>query len=297
MNILVTGGAGFIGSNIVDSLLHLGHNVTVIDNESSGVHEKFYWNDKAKNYKYDICNYEEILPLFKNIDYVFHLAAEARIQPAIINPLLAIKTNVLGTANVLQASRENKVKRVIYSTTSSYYGRKNSLPNVETQQEDCLNPYSISKVTGDKLCKMYFDLYGLETITLRYFNVYGHREPTKGHYAPVIGLFLKQNKEGMPLTIVGDGTQRRDFTHISDVISANLLAMNVKLNNYGEVFNVGGGKNYSILEIADMISSNVVFIPPRLGEAKETLSDTTKIKTQMGWEPKITITDWIKTQI
>lgn len=297
MKILVTGGAGFIGSNLVDKLLNLGHEVTVIDNESSGVHESFYWNDKAKNYKYDICDYEKIYPLFENIDIVFHTAAESRIQPAIINPLLAIKTNVLGTANILQASREHGVKRVIYSTTSSYYGRKNSLPNVETQIEDCLNPYSVSKVSGDKLCKMYFDLYGLETITLRYFNVYGYREPTKGHYAPVIGLFLKQYRNKESLTVVGDGTQRRDFTNINDVVDANMLAMNVNLDTYGEVFNVGYGKNYSVLEICDMISDNIVFIPPRLGEAKETLSDTTKIRKQMGWEPKVALSDWIKTQL
>ena len=168
------------------------------------------------------------------------------------------------------------------------------MPNVETQIEDCLNPYSVSKVAGDKLCKMYFDLYGLKTVTLRYFNVYGDRQPTKGHYAPVIGLFLKQRENNQPLTIVGDGTQRRDFTNIQDVVNANILAMTTELDTYGEVFNVGYGQNYSVNEIAGMISDNVTFISARPGEAKETLSDTNKIKTQMGWEPKVNLQDWIK---
>ena len=294
MKIIVTGGAGFIGSNLVDKLISLGHNVICIDNESAECHEQFYWNPAADNYKYDICDYKKIEPLFAGIDYVFHVAAEARIQPSIVNPLQSIKTNILGTANILQASRTHNVKKVIYSTTSSYYGKKNTLPNVETQIEDCLNPYSVSKVAGDKLCKMYFDLYGLKTVTLRYFNVYGDRQPTKGHYAPVIGLFLKQRENNQPLTIVGDGTQRRDFTNIQDVVNANILAMTTELDTYGEVFNVGYGKNYSINEIAGMISDNVTFISARPGEAKETLSDTNKIKTQMGWEPKVNLQDWIK---
>lgn len=291
--VVVTGGAGFIGSNIVQKLLDLGYHVISIDNESAVCHNNFYWNPNSENYKYDICDYELISPLFKDVDYVFHTAAEARIQPTIANPLLAVKTNVLGTANVLQASRENNVKRVIYSTTSSYYGKKNTLPNVETQSEDCLNPYSVSKVAGDKLCKMYYDLYGLETITLRYFNVYGKNEPTKGHYAPVIGLFLKQFKNGDPLTVVGDGQQRRDFTNIEDVVNANILSMSCNLESYGEVFNVGYGKNYSILEIANMISDKIVFIPARPGEARETLSDTTKIQSAMGWKPSVNLADWI----
>ena len=294
MKIIVTGGAGFIGSNLVDKLISLGHNVICIDNESAECHEQFYWNPAADNYKYDICDYEKIEPLFAGIDYVFHVAAEARIQPSIVNPLQSIKTNILGTANILQASRTHNVKKVIYSTTSSYYGKKNTLPNVETQIEDCLNPYSVSKVAGDKLCKMYFDLYGLKTVTLRYFNVYGDRQPTKGHYAPVIGLFLKQRENNQPLTIVGDGTQRRDFTNIQDVVNANILAMTTELDTYGEVFNVGYGQNYSVNEIAGMISDNVTFIPARPGEAKETLSNTTKIRTQMGWKPEVNLKDWIK---
>jgi UDP-glucose 4-epimerase len=294
---LVTGAAGFIGSNLVEQLIDLGYHVISIDNESATCHDNFHWNSKSENYKYDICNYDLISPLFKDVDYVFHMAAEARIQPTIINPLLAFNTNVIGTANVLQASKENNVKRVIYSTTSSYYGKKNPMPNIETQPEDCLNPYSVSKVSGDKICKMYSDLYGLETIVLRYFNVYGKNEPTKGHYAPVIGLFLKQFKNNEPLTVVGDGLQRRDFTHIDDVVNANILAMTCILEKYGEVFNVGYGKNYSILEVANMISDNIKFIPSRPGEALETLSNTDKIKKYLEWYPNVSLNDWIQSQI
>lgn len=297
MKSIVTGGAGFIGSNLVEKLLNMNHQVIVIDNESAECHEQFYWNNNAENYKYDICNYEKIEPLFKDVDYVFHLASDARIQQAVLNPAKSIQTNAIGTFNVLEASRFNNVKRVIYSSTSSSYGKNNILPNVESQKTDCLTPYSVSKVFGENLCKVYYDLYKLETISLRYFNAYGYRQPLKGQYAPVIGLFLKQFKDNQPLTIVGDGTQKRDFTHIDDVVNANILAMDVKLNSYGEVFNVGYGKNYSILEIAEMISDDVVFIPARPGEAKETLSDTAKIKTQMGWEPKVSLSNWIKSQL
>lgn len=294
MKMLVTGAAGFIGSNLVDKLVDTGHHVVAIDNESAAANETFYWNKNAENYKYDICDYEKIMPLFNGVDCVFHLAAESRIQLAIKNPLQAVKTNVLGTANILQASRESNVRRVVYSTTSSYYGVNNTLPNVETQKEDCLNPYSVSKVAGDKLCKMYYDLFGLETVSLRYFNVYGERHPTKGSYAPVIGLFIKQAAEGKALTVVGDGSQKRDFTNIVDVVDANVKASTYTAASYGEVFNVGCGKNYSILEIAEAISNNIVFTDKRTGEAKETLADVSKIKTAMGWEAKNSLFEWIK---
>ena len=296
LKILVTGGAGFIGSNIVDKLVLLGNDVTVIDNESAECNEHFYWNEKAKNYKYDISDYLNIRPLFDKIDCVFHLAAESRMQPSILNPLQCIKTNVLGTTTVLQCAREAGVDRFIYSTTSSYYGKNNSLPNVETQTEDCLNAYSVSKVAGEKLCKMYNDLHGLKTISLRYFNVYGQREPTKGQYAPVIGLFLKQNREGMPMTVVGDGLQRRDFTNISDVVDANIIAATKDLADdaFGQAYNIGSGVNYRILDIALMINrSNITFIPPRIGEAHKTLADIQKAKNVLGWEPKVSLPEYL----
>jgi UDP-glucose 4-epimerase len=295
--VLVTGGAGFIGSNLVERLINDGNHVICIDNESGEYNIKPHWHDNAENYKYDICNYEAIFPLFENVDTVFHLAAESKIQPAINNPLLAFKTNVLGTANIAQAARENNIRRVVYSTTSAYYGIKNPIPNIETQQEDCLNPYSVSKVSGDKIMKMYYDLYGLETISLRYFNVYGKNNPTKGQYAPVIGLFLKQKAENKPLTVVGNGLQKRDFINVDDVVNANIMSMNCKLDSYGEVFNVGYGKNYSILEIANLISDNITFISPRIAESVETLSDTNKIQKLVGWKASVDVTDWIKQQL
>jgi UDP-glucose 4-epimerase len=292
---LVTGGAGFIGSHIVDKLILLGHEVIVIDNETSQVHEHFYYNSSAEYYKVDIADYEGTKDLYKNVDYVFHCAAESRIQPAILSPLLAVKTNTLGTATVLQCAREAGVKKVMYSSTSSGYGLKNEPPLKENMIDDCLNPYSVSKVAGEKLCKMYYDLFKLKTIIFRYFNVYGNREPLKGPYAPVVGLFLRQHAAGQSLTIVPDGTQRRDFTHVNDVVSANILAMTVDNHtHYGEVFNVGTGTNHSVLELAAMISNNTTMIEPRLGEAYITLADNTKLKTVFGWSSTKKIEDYIK---
>jgi UDP-glucose 4-epimerase len=296
MKYLVTGGAGFIGSNIVSELLKNGHQVVVIDNESAESHDSFYWEDNAENHKLDVCDYEKILPLFKDVDTVFHCAAEARIQPAIINPLQAVKTNSYGTCSVLQASRMMGVRRVIYSSTSSAYGH-NQIPNIETQIEDCLTPYSVSKVSGEKLCKMYYELFGLETIVFRYFNVYGERQPLKGVYAPVVGKFLKQFKNNEPLTIVPDGENKRDYTHISDVVSANVLAITVSMKNYGEVFNVGTGENISINDLASLISDKTTFIEPRVGECRLTLADNSKIKRIMGWKPKVKIQDWVLQQM
>jgi UDP-glucose 4-epimerase len=293
---LVTGGAGFIGSNLVDKLLELGHEVIVIDNEYSDAHEHFYWNQKAQNHKLDIRDYERTRKLYDNIDYVFHIAAESRIQPAINNPVEAVSINSVGTATVLQCSREANVKRVIYSSTSSAYGR-NPIPNIEDQPDDCLNPYAVSKVSGEKLCSMYTDLFELNTIIFRYFNVYGERQPTKGQYAPVLGLFLKQTKNNEPLTIVGDGEQRRDFTHVSDVVMANVLAAtaeDIDQEAFGKVYNIGNGVNYSVNQIADLISSSQTNIPPRLGESRETLADNSKFKSVFNWEPKVSLVEWVK---
>jgi UDP-glucose 4-epimerase len=293
MKYLVTGGAGFIGSNLVDKLISLGHDVVCIDDESAECHEQFYWNDKAQNYKYDICDYDLIAPLFKDIDCVFHVASDARIQPAILNPKKSIQSNAVGTANVLELCRVNNVDRLIYSSTSSSYGKKALLPNQETQSPDPLTPYSAAKVFGENLARVYYNLYGLETISLRYFNVYGDRQPLKGQYAPVVGLFLKQCHEGKPLTVVGDGSQRRDFTHISDVVEANILASKAS-HGFGEVYNIGYGSNYSIIDIANMISNDIKFIPSRIGEVQETLASNEKFKGLTGWTPNVSLIEWLQ---
>lgn len=297
MKSLVTGGAGFIGSHIVDKLLELGHKVVVIDNETSQVHDHFYYNTQAKYFKLDIADYEGTKDLYKDVDFVFHCAAESRIQPTILNPLGAIKTNVLGTGTVLQCSREAGVKKVMYSSTSSAYGLKNEPPLVETMPDDCLNPYSVSKASGEKLCSMYTKLFGLKTVTFRYFNVYGEREPLRGPYAPVVGLFLRQHAAGEALTVVPDGTQRRDFTHVDDVVNANILAMTTEHDHYGEVFNVGTGTNHSVLELASMISDKTVMIAPRLAEAYITLADNKKIQDVLGWIPKKRLEDYIESKL
>lgn len=297
MKALVTGGAGFIGSNLVDKLLEMNWEVVVIDNESAECNEQFYWNPKAKNYHMDICDYEKTRPLYDEVDYVFHLAAESRLQPAIKNPINAVTKNAVGTCTVLQCAREANVTKVIYSSTSSAYGL-NKYPNVETDSNDCLNPYSVSKVAGEELCKMYTNLYGLKTIILRYFNVYGERSPTSGQYAPVIGIFLRQFKNKESLTIVGDGLQKRDFVHVYDVVSANILSAinDVESKYYGQVFNVGSGENISILEIANQISDDQVHLPYRDGEAKTTLANIEKIKTILNWNPSVKLLEWISTQ-
>jgi len=293
MKALVTGGAGFIGSHIVDKLIDMGYEVIVIDNEYSD-NEQFYWNEKAKNYKYDICDYTHTRPLYDSVDYVFHCAAEARIGPAIKNPVNAMNINVIGTCTVLQCSCEAKVKRVMYSSTSSGYGL-NDYPNTETQSDDCLNPYSVSKVSGEKICKMYTDLYNLPTIIFRYFNVYGERSPQKGQYAPVIGIFLRQHAAGESLTVVGGGEQRRDFVYVGDVVRANIMAAisNPDPEAFGQVYNVGTGKNYSVNEIAEQISDRIINITSRPGEAKTSLADISKIKKTFGWEPKTKLENWI----
>jgi len=298
MKSLVTGGAGFIGSNLVDGLLSLGHDVVVIDNEYSDAHDHFYWNDLTENYKYDIRDYENTRPLYDGVDYVFHIAAEARIQPAILNPVEAVSINSVGTCTVLQCAREAGVKKLMYSSTSAGYGM-NTQPNVETQPDDCLNTYSISKVNGEKLCKMYTDLFDLDTVIFRYFNVYGERQPVRGQYAPVIGIFLRQLASGEPLTIVGDGEQRRDFTYVKDIVNANIMAAlsNPDKEAYGQVYNVGSGVNYSVNEVAQMISDNIKYIPPRLGEAKISLANVDKIYETFAWKPQQDLERWVKSAV
>ena len=290
---LVTGGAGFIGSNLVDQLIEIGHKVIVIDNEYSDAHEQFYYNEKAEYHKLDIRD-DATRSLYDGVDYVFHIAAEARIGPSIENPTETVSINSFGTCTVLQFAREAGVKRVIYSSTSSAYGLQEP-PHVEALPDDCLNPYSVSKVNGEKLCKMYTDLFGLETVIFRYFNVYGNRQPIKGQYAPVIGIFLRQLENDQELTIVGDGEQRRDFVNVLDICRANIMAAisNPDDDAYGQVYNVGTGINYSVNQIAEMFNTETKYIPARKGEARISLANIEKIYNTFAWRPQVNLEEWI----
>lgn len=291
MKYLVTGGAGFIGSNLVDELIKLGHQVLIIDNLSTG--KKKFINPGAKFYKKDIRDYKFIKSLFKGVDCVFHLAAQPRIQPSIINPAESFANNVLGTFNVLLASKDNRIKKFIYSASSSAYGDQKSMPLKESMVPNLKNPYALFKYNGEEMCNLFNKLYDLPTVCLRYFNVYGERQSDKGAYCTVIGIFLRQKEANHPLTIVGNGNQRRDFTYVGDVIRANILAMKSK-KAVGHLINIGSGQNHSVNEVAKMIDPKHIFIPPRLGEAQVTLADISKAKHILGWQPKVMLNEWLK---
>lgn len=292
---LVTGGAGFIGSHLVDKLLSLGHNVVVLDNESSDGHDDYFWNSDAENHKIDILG--EIKPLFKGVDYVYHLAAKASVQASVEFPIFSMETQVMGTTNVLEAAREAGVEKFIYSSTSACYGNKNPIPNVETMREDPLSPYAIGKLSGEQMVKAYYPLYGLKTVAFRYTNVYGPRARHVGCYAPVVSKFLKAASTGEKLTIFGDGQQRRDFIHVDDVVNVNALVSFTELDAWGEVYNIGYGKNWSVQEIADLISSHQVHLSARPGEMRETLADIGKACSELMWKPKVSVLEWIKNQL
>ena len=292
MKLLVTGGAGFIGSHLVDKLIEQGHEVVVIDNLSTGKKENL--NSKAKFHKLDIRDLKKIKPVFKNVDRVFHLAAQPRIQPSIINPAESHSHNVVGTLNVLIAARDAKVKKFIYAASSSAYRDQENLPLREDMIPGPKNPYSVFKVVGEQYCKLFNELYGLPTVSLRYFNVYGPRQVCEGAYATVIGIFLKQTKASESLTIVGDGNQTRDFTHVQDVVRANILAAESNKVGKGEIINIGTGKKYSITKIASLIGHKVVYIQPRPGEVQDTLADISLAKKLLAWQPEINIEQGIK---
>ena len=290
MKALVTGGAGFIGSHIVDALVARGDEVICIDDKSAPQNDKFYWNDAATNIAADIRNLHE--SLYHGVDVVFHLAARSRIQPTVNNPSECFSVNVLGTQRVLDCSRLAGVKRVVYSASSSYYGHASKPPFLEYAPKGCATPYSLSKWQGEEVCDLYTKLYGLSTISLRYFNVYGPREPLKGEYAPVMGLFKRQKEAGQPMTIVGNGKQRRDFTHISDAVEANLLAAE-KVDVTGPV-NIGTGRNYSINDLAVMVGGDRLYIPERIGETRETLANNMRAREELGWSPKVNLEDYLR---
>jgi UDP-glucose 4-epimerase len=294
---LVTGGCGFIGSNLVDRLVRDDHEVVVIDSEIATENRVFYKNDKATYHKLCITNYEDTVALYKGVDCVFHLAARSRIQRCIQSPLETCRVNFLGTSTVLECSRVNNVRRVVFSSTSSIYGGNKELPLKESMTPNPLNPYSVSKLSAEMICKNYSQIYGLDTAILRYFNVYGNREPEVGQYAPVVGLFIRNFKNGNPLTVVGDGEQTRDFTLVDDVVNANILACINESNLNGRIFNIGSGTNYSIISIARYISNNIQFIPTRVGEAQHTLADIENAKVTLNYNPTGNIFYYINSMI
>ena len=226
-------------------------------------------------------------------DCIYHLASDISIQYSIENPTKTYTNNLIGTLNVLEVARVLGIKKVVFSSTAAIYG-STSEPCVETDRPDPLNPYSVSKLAGENLMKMYNDLYGIETVSLRYFNVYGPRQAYKGQYAPVIGIFQKQKNEGKPLTIVGDGGQSRDFVHVADVAAANIFVS--ETNTIG-VFNVGTGVEYTINQIADLTNNSAgrTTIPSREGEARRSISDSSKLRN-IGWQPRISLEAWIAKQ-
>ncbi len=288
---LVTGGAGFVGSNLVDMLIERGDEVVIIDNLSNGKKENI--NPKAKFVLADIRNLDEIKDNFTGIDYVFHLAALARVQPSIEDPVGYNEANVSGTLNVLLCAKNAGVKKVVYSASSSAYGDQKVMPLVETMPAHPISPYGLQKYIGELYCRMFYDVYKLPTVSLRYFNVYGKRQPTEGAYTLVLGIFTRQRLNNEPLTIVGDGEQKRDYTSVIDVAKANILAAESDNVGQGEVINIGRGNNFSVNEVADMMGGQKVSLPARL-EPNETLADNSRAKELLGWVPSVDLPEWLK---
>jgi len=292
MKVLVTGGCGFVGSNLVDHLVSLGHQVLVIDNLSAG--KKEYCNDKADYIFADIKNIfnkslhdlaisriikKSQATFLRNVNIVYHLAAEARIQPSFKHPLYTCYNNSYGTALMCEYARKNNCK-LVYAGSSSFYGGV------------YLNPYAFAKWQGEEVIKMYSNVYNLKSSIARFFNVYGPRNPEIGQYTPVVAIFERQKKQNQPLTIIGDGEQRRDFTHVDD-ICRGLIAIS-EGDYLAEVFNLGTGKNFSINELAAMFGGPTKHLSPRPGESQETLADITKTTRLTGWRPTIKIEDYIR---
>ena len=283
--VIVTGGAGFIGSHLVEALLSRGHQVRIIDNLSTGQGERVH--RAAEFFTVDITQAEAINHLFDGADCVFHTAALPRVPLSIENPLETHMVNVVGTINVLIAARNAGVRRVIFSGSSSVYGDQAEMPLNEAMRPNPLSPYALQKLTGEQYTRLFHRLYGLQTLTLRYFNVFGPRMATQGAYVTVISEFLRQRMAGKPLTIEGDGEQTRDFTHVRDVVRANLLAMDCATAD-GRALNVGQGRNVSVNWIARQIGGPIVNLPVRKADVRNTLADLHQAEEILGWRPLVT---------
>ena len=289
--IIVTGGAGFIGSHIVDALVEKGYKVHVVDNLSAGKKENV--NSKAILHIVDIREKEKLIPIFKDAKYVFHEAAFPQVQYSIENPIETNDINVNGTLNVLEASRVNNVKRAIFASSSAIYGDQETLPITEDMQINPLSPYGAHKYIGEVYMKLYAQIYGLETVSLRYFNVYGPRQSANGAYASVIPKFIEFRKKNESLIITGDGEQTRDFVNVKDIVMANISAMKSNKVGKGEVINIGAGDQYSVNYIASLIGEQVEYVPPRI-EPRNTQAGILKAKKFLNWEPCVILEEGIK---
>jgi UDP-glucose 4-epimerase len=291
---IVTGGAGFIGSNLVDKLIDMGVEVHIIDDLSTGFEKNI--NPKATFHKIDISTINPELAWyeFKNTDAIFHTAALARVQPSIKDPIPFDSVNVGGTLRMLKLAHNLGVKRFVYSASSSCYGNNKNFPTPETESTNPLSPYGLQKYVGEQYCKMFSEVYGLDTVSLRYFNVYGERMSLEGAYKLAIPIFANQILSGKPLTIHNDGEQRRDFTYVGDVVNANILAATNPEDLKGEAFNIGNGNNYSVNELADMLGGEKSY-GNKVIEPFQTLANNSKAKLILDWNPTGDLPTWIET--
>lgn len=288
MKTLVTGGCGFIGSHLAEMLLALGHEVVIIDSLACGRKENiknFEGHPQLAFHQADICDRNAIRPYFDNVDWVFHMAGLADIVPSIEQPDSYFETNVSGTLNVLQCALESGVKRLVYAASSSSYGIPDVYPTPETAPIDPQYPYALTKYMGEELVLHWAKTYKLPAVSLRLFNVYGPRSRTSGAYGAVFGVFLAQKLKGSPFTVVGDGTQTRDFTYVTDVAAAFIKAAQSDVS--GEAINVGSGNHYSVNRLVELLGGPVVHIPKRPGEPDCTFADTRKITKLLDWAPKV----------
>jgi UDP-glucose 4-epimerase len=295
MKVLITGGSGFIGSHLSDLLIKLGHEVTVIDNLSNGRIENISHlldNKKFNFFKLDITSLDSIKPIFNKIDWVFHLAGMADIVPSIEMPKDYYECNVTGTFNILEAARFANVKRIVYAASSSSYGIPDEYPTPETAEIRAQYPYALTKYMGEELLMHWSKTYNIPAISLRLFNVYGPRSRTTGAYGAVFGVFLSQKINGEPFTVVGDGTQTRDFTYVTDVAEAFLKA--AESSETGEVFNVGSDNHHSINYLVELLGGKIVFIPKRPGEPECTYADISKIYQLLNWRARVSFKDGVE---
>ncbi len=284
---LVTGGAGFIGSNLVKKLLEEGHKVRILDNFSTGRFED-RMQPEAEYQTGDIRSLEDIKRAASGVDGIFHLAALPRVIFSVENPEVTHDVNVNGTLNVLLAAKELGIKRVIFATSSAAYGDQGtSVLEEDSMLKKPLSPYALHKFIGENYCRIFSELYRLETVSLCYFNVYGPYFDPEGAYALVIGKFLKLRKEGKPLTIRGDGEMYRDFTYVDDIVKGTILAMTSQNVGHGEVVNLGYGSPRSVNQLAKLIGGEVVYVPALAGEMKYTCANNQKAKKLLGWEPLV----------